>query len=103
MLNIKSLLDDDGVFIFESPHIKNLIQKNEYDTIYHEHLSYLSLKPLIKFAKKFNMKIFDVYESDIHGGILEFSFAKTTLMILPRISKICYWKRRELAFLISNI
>ena len=76
MLNIKSLLDDDGVFIFESPHIKNLIQKNEYDTIYHEHLSYLSLKPLIKFAKKFNMKIFDVYESDIHGGSFRVFFCK---------------------------
>jgi len=48
-------LNETGVFIFESPHIKNLINNLEYDTIYHEHLSYLSLKPLIKFYAKFGL------------------------------------------------
>ncbi len=89
MLNIKTLLADDGVFIFESPHIKNLIQKNEYDTIYHEHLSYLSLKPLINFAKKFDMKIFDVYESDIHGGSFRVFFCnKDTYDTTANIEKM---------------
>lgn len=68
MLAVKKLLKDDGVFIFESPHIKNLIKNLEYDTIYHEHLSYLSLKPLIPFLKKFNLEIFAVEETAIHGG-----------------------------------
>ena len=76
MKNIFQLLEDDGVFIFESPHIKNLIKKNEYDTIYHEHLSYLSLKPLVKFAEKFDLQIFDVVESDIHGGSFRVFFCK---------------------------
>ena len=40
----------------------------EYDTIYHEHLSYITVIPLIKFLKKFNFEIIDIQEKDIHGG-----------------------------------
>lgn len=68
MKNILDLLNDDGIFIFEAPYFGNLIQHLEYDTIYHEHLSYLSLKPLILFFNKFNMEIFDLEFRDIHGG-----------------------------------
>lgn len=68
VLNVKKLINKSGVFIFESPHIKNLIEKIEYDTIYHEHLSYLSLKPLIKFFSNHDMEIIDVMNTDIHGG-----------------------------------
>ena len=62
------MLAADGVFIFEAPYLVNLIHNLEYDTIYHEHLSYLSVKPLIPFAKRFGMEIFDIQERDIHGG-----------------------------------
>lgn len=68
MKSIKLLLKDDGVFIFEAPYFVNLIKKLEYDTIYHEHLSYLSVKPLISFFKKFDMEVFDIEQVDIHGG-----------------------------------
>ncbi|MFA5887111.1 MAG: class I SAM-dependent methyltransferase [Candidatus Nanoarchaeia archaeon] len=68
MKAIDLLLTDDGVFIFESPYLINLVENNEYDTIYHQHLSYLSIKPLIPFFNKFGMEIFDVYRSGIHGG-----------------------------------
>jgi len=68
MKNVLSLLKDDGVFIFEAPYLVNLIKHLEYDTIYHEHLSYLSVKPLVKFFDKFEMEIFDIEQVDIHGG-----------------------------------
>jgi SAM-dependent methyltransferase len=68
MLASKKLLKKTGVFIFESPYFKHLIENLEYDTIYHEHLSYLSITPLIPFFAKFGMEIFAVEESDIHGG-----------------------------------
>lgn len=68
MKNILELLKDDGIFIFEAPYFGNLIRNLEYDTIYHEHLSYLSVKPLIRFFDKFNMEIFDLEFRDIHGG-----------------------------------
>lgn len=62
------LLEPRGVFIFESPHFGNLIEHLEYDTIYHEHLSYLSLTPVVKFVERFGMEVFAVEESRIHGG-----------------------------------
>ena len=68
MGNIKNLLKPDGIFIFEAPYLVHLLEKNEYDTIYHEHLSYLSVKPLIPFFGKFGMEVFDIEQVDIHGG-----------------------------------
>lgn len=67
--NIKSLIDKKkGVFIIEAPHFLHLIKNLEYDTVYHEHLSYITVKPLIPFFKKFNMEIIDVKKRNIHGG-----------------------------------
>ena len=62
------LLDDDGIFIIEAPYLLNLLKNLEYDTIYHEHLSYLSVKPLVSFFENNGFEIFDIQEVDIHGG-----------------------------------
>ena len=62
------LLSKNGIFIFEAPYFGNLINFLEYDTIYHEHLSYLLLEPIIKLADRFGMEVSDVQERDIHGG-----------------------------------
>lgn len=68
MKAIDILLTPSGVFIFEAPYLVNLINSLEYDTIYHEHLSYLSVKPLVSFVQRFGMEVFDIQERDIHGG-----------------------------------
>jgi len=65
---VKTLLDKDGIFIIEAPHALHLIENTEFDTIYHEHLSYLLVKPLEKLFSKYNMNIFRVDETPIHGG-----------------------------------
>ncbi len=65
---IKILLDKDGVFIIEAPHALNLIKNTEFDTIYHEHLSYLLVSPLKKLFERHDMKIFRADETPIHGG-----------------------------------
>ena len=65
---IDILMKRDGVFVFEAPYFGNLIRFLEYDTIYHEHLSYLLLEPIIKLANGFGMEVSDVLERDIHGG-----------------------------------
>ena len=62
------LLKEDGIICVEAPNLVTLIENLEYDTIYHEHLSYLSLKPLRDFCKKVHMDIFNVEFHDIHGG-----------------------------------
>ncbi len=68
MQAVDILLNERGVFIFEAPYFVNLVKNLEYDTIYHEHLSYLSVKPLVLFFKQFGMEIVDVQQRDIHGG-----------------------------------
>ena len=68
MRNASDLLRPDGVFIFEAPYLRSLLDKVEYDTIYHEHLSYLSMRPLSGFFAQFDMEPFDVEFVDIHGG-----------------------------------
>ena len=68
MLAVKFMLKKDGVFVFESPYFKHLVDSLEYDTIYHEHLSYLSTRPLVSFFAKFGMEIFLIMETHIHGG-----------------------------------
>ncbi len=68
MRGVDALLTDRGILIIEAPYLIELLQNFEYDTIYHEHLSYLSLKPLLKFFDSFGMEIFEVQRRDIHGG-----------------------------------
>lgn len=62
------LLTPEGIFIVEMPYFDELLRSLEYDTVYHEHLSYVSLKPARRFFQRFGMEIFDVQRRDIHGG-----------------------------------
>ncbi len=68
MKSFQILLDDEGVIIIESPYLVDFFDKTEYDTIYHEHVSYLSLIPLVKFFGRYDFKIFNVKRDKIHGG-----------------------------------
>ena len=51
-LAIENLLDNEGVVTLEFPHLLNLLKYNQFDTIYHEHFSYLSLNVVSKIFKK---------------------------------------------------
>lgn len=65
---IKVLLDEKGILVFEVQYLVDLVKRLQYDFIYHEHLCYYSLKPIIKFLDKYGMKIFDMKKIPIHGG-----------------------------------
>jgi SAM-dependent methyltransferase len=65
---IDLLLQEDGVLIIEAPSMLHLVQSCEYDTIYHEHLSYISVGPTRSFFASAGFEVFDVEERDIHGG-----------------------------------
>jgi SAM-dependent methyltransferase len=64
------LLQDDGVATFEFPHVLNLLDQVQFDTIYHEHFSYLSLLACEPIFKRAGLRIFDVAELSTHGGSL---------------------------------
>ena len=67
---IKILLKNSGLATFEFPHLLNLIQENQFDTIYHEHFSYFSLITVINLFENHGLEIFDVEELSTHGGSL---------------------------------
>ena len=64
------LLKDQGVSTFEFPHLLNLVDKAQFDTIYHEHFSYLSLTSVCTIFKANGLSVFDVEEIATHGGSL---------------------------------
>lgn len=67
---MKVLLAETGTITMEFPHLLNLIQLNQFDTIYHEHFSYLSLQTVDKIFSHHGLEIFDVEEIPTHGGSL---------------------------------
>ncbi len=67
---MRELLAKDGVIIIEFHHLASLYGKMEFDSIYHEHLCYYSLRPLMKLFGLHGMELFDVKKIPIHGGSL---------------------------------
>ena len=57
---MKLILNTEGTITLEFPHLLNLIKHCQFDTIYHEHYSYLSLYTVNKIMKKYNLKLYDV-------------------------------------------
>lgn len=70
MKGINYLLNENGVFVFEVPYLVNMLDKHEYDTIYHEHLSYFSLLPLQRIVEEHGLEIFNVQLQKVHGGTI---------------------------------
>jgi 2-polyprenyl-3-methyl-5-hydroxy-6-metoxy-1,4-benzoquinol methylase len=67
---LRLLLKPHGVLTLEFPHLLRLIERNEFDTIYHEHFSYFSLLTAITILGAHGLKVFDVEELSTHGGSL---------------------------------
>jgi ubiquinone/menaquinone biosynthesis C-methylase UbiE len=64
------VLKVDGVSTFEFPHLMRLVEQCQFDTIYHEHFSYLSLTAVTAIFAQNGLKVFDVQELPTHGGSL---------------------------------
>lgn len=67
---MKILLNKDGIITMEFPHLLKLMDQNQFDTIYHEHYSYLSFLTVESIFNHHGLKIFDVQELTTHGGSL---------------------------------
>lgn len=64
---VKSLLSKSGVFVFEAPYLVDMFKNLTFDTIYHEHLSYLAIRPLLALFKKYDLEIFEVKIVEAQG------------------------------------
>ncbi len=67
---MKVLLKDTGIITMEFPHLLQLVEHNQFDTIYHEHYSYLSATAVSKVFAAHGLRLFDVEELPTHGGSL---------------------------------
>jgi SAM-dependent methyltransferase len=68
---IAAILKPDGVAVIETPYVKDMLDKVEFDTIYHEHLCYYSLTALQRLFAAQGLEIIDVERLEIHGGSLQ--------------------------------
>ena len=67
---LRILLKPEGILTLEFPHLLRLIERNEFDTIYHEHFSYFSMLTTVDILEEHGLKVFDVEELASHGGSL---------------------------------
>lgn len=65
---VRDFLAKDGVFIIEVPYLGDLLENLEFDTIYHEHLSYFSLEPVRRLCELHGLRLVDVERVGLHGG-----------------------------------
>ena len=88
---MKIALNENGVITMEFPHLLNLVEKSQFDTIYHEHFSYLSFITVKQIFNSQGLELFDVQELPTHGGSLRI-FAKhmenTSHAISERVEKM---------------
>jgi SAM-dependent methyltransferase len=70
---VRAALNPDGVFVFEVPYMVTFINRTEFDTTYHEHLSYFLLKPLRHALEAEGLELAEAEEFDIHGGSIRVS------------------------------
>ena len=67
---IDACLAPDGVFVIEVPYLGDFLEKLEFDTIYHEHLSYVSLEPMARLCEMHGFELVDVERGSLHGGVI---------------------------------
>ena len=67
---IENLLKNDGILIIEVPHLLNILNKNQYDNIFHEHIGFHSLKSIIDLSRRNHLKVFNVEFIDSQGGTI---------------------------------
>lgn len=80
---VNVVLEKDGVFVVEVPYIIDFIKNNYFDLVYHEHLSYWSVKTLDKLVLSHNLKIIDVEKISVHGGSIRAYIAQKSSKHMP--------------------
>jgi len=89
------LLKPAGVATFELPHLLNLVEQNQFDTIYHEHYSYLSLTAVGTIFAANGLTVCDVEELPTHGGSLRVYAQRTDSGIYEASANVANMLRRE--------
>ena len=98
---IRTLLAPEGVAVIEAPHVAHLVDRLEFDTIYHEHVFYLSVSALRPLFERHGLELIRVREVAIHGGSLRLYVApKGSRPVEDSVPALC--AREEAAGLVSG-
>jgi hypothetical protein len=100
---MKALLKPDGVLTMEFPHLLQLIEGNQFDTIYHEHFSYFSFLTTEKIFAAHGLVLFDVEELPTHGGSLRIYGRHREDNSKPVAARVLELKAREEAAGLANL
>jgi SAM-dependent methyltransferase len=68
MRGVLELLADDGVLVLEFPYVVDFLERLEFDTVYHEHVSYFGTRPLARLFDRYGLEIIEVRKQTVHGG-----------------------------------
>jgi SAM-dependent methyltransferase len=88
---LQILLKPEGVLTLEFPHLLRLMERNEFDTIYHEHFSYFSLLTTVQILERHGLRVFDVEQLPSHGGSLRVYACRSeshTHLVLPSVRRV---------------
>jgi SAM-dependent methyltransferase len=96
VLGMRALLAPGGVITMEFPHLQRLIEGNQFDTIYHEHFSYLSFSTVEQIFAFHGLTLFDVEELPTHGGSLRIYARHAAHAALPVGERVAALREREL-------
>ena len=95
---MQQTLTMDGVATIEFPWIVNLIEQCQFDTIYHEHYSYLSVTALDLLFRRYNLYIYDLEHLPTHGGSLRIYVCRTTFTSVTEAVKLAKVRETELDY-----
>jgi len=93
----KILLAERGVLTMEFPHLMRLVEENQFDTIYHEHYSYLSFGTVERIFARHGLTLFDVEELPTHGGSLRIYGRHAESLHEPVQGRVAALREREQA------
>lgn len=99
---LKVLLKPGGTITLEFPHLLKLIKDNQFDTIYHEHFSYLSLYSTEQLFARHGLAVFDVEELPTHGGSLRI-YVQHDEKGRPETDSLCKLREQEFEFGVNTL
>ena len=89
MRGVKTLLAPKGVFANDSQYWLDMVERLHYDNMFHQHLRYYSMKPLIELFRRYDMEVFDVERSDTYGGqIRTYACHAGEYPVSPRVTEL---------------
>ena len=100
---LQFFLKPDGIITMEFPHLMKLIEKNQFDTIYHEHFSYFSLRTVQDIFASHKLKIFDVEEISTHGGSLRIYVTHSNNAKITKKNSVDSLIEKEIQFGMNNM